>query len=348
MANKVKGFVTHQWPHLDELAAIWALCKWGKEIGDPHIAYWKFGEKAEDWQAQGYVVIGVGGSNLDEHPANGQSRVEGDCSFTRTLKELGIDDNPSLQAMVKPIANEDGHAGLGLLGIPSGVKVIHQMYPEDPFAAYVWAATWLDAEYQRQMAFHGADFDSRTEWQEIPFNGKSLKLAVISCEGPIRAELAQLGAVARSRGANIIIQRWGAEEEFGHVQVFTRKHPVIGLRDVVRMLRVEELRHHDKQNVMEWRILEASGSVDGIPEWYYQIAGQMLLNGSLTAREVPPTHIPLAKIVQIVRVGVNPGAMHGDCVPSSGCNGKNCPWYGWGLFRCRDIRRIAHKKKLGR
>jgi len=341
----IKGFVTHRWPHLDEIAAMWALCKWGDEVADPpEIVYWEAGGKtADQWEKGGYLCVGVGGSELDEHPQNGTKREEGECAFSLTLKKLGVESDPALQAMVKAIANEDAHAGLGSLGIPTGVKVLHEMHPEEPFAAYVWAVTWMEAEHERQRRFFETDFESRVEWREIPYNGKingkMLKLAIIRCEGSIRAELSQLAAVARSKGASIVVQRW----ESGHTQIFTRKWPRIDLRDVARVLRIEEQRLKGQRTVTDWKLLEASGKVDGTQEWCFMPEAPMILNGSLTALDTPPTSILVEGIIEFVRVGVNQASLHKDCgLPKNqGCIRGRCPWYGWGLLRCRKARYVA-------
>ena len=90
--------------------------------------------------------------------------------------------------------------------------------------------------------------------------------------------------------------------------------------------------------------LGVEGKVAGAEEWFYHKEGQMLLNGSQTATDVPPTRLSLEQIQQAVKIGRDPEAFEKkralDCksdICTSMINNK-CPWYAWGLRRCRRIR----------
>lgn len=115
---------------------------------------------------------------------------------------------------------------------------------------------------------------------------------------------------ARSEGASIIVQR-GTD---GHTQIyFNTANPDIDddLTDsIAAMIRLEECLVQDKRIPDDG--LGQSEWVDGIPEWYYYKApqigdkkpGRFIMNGSLTAPDVPCSQIPLSTLFEIVQKAV--------------------------------------------
>jgi hypothetical protein len=115
---------------------------------------------------------------------------------------------------------------------------------------------------------------------------------------------------ARSEGASIIVQR----DTDGHTQIyFNTANPDIDddLTDsIAEMIRAEEC-------LVQGRMipdfdLGSSEWVSGIPEWYYYKApqignkkpGRFIMNGSLTAPDVPCSQIPLSTLFEIVQKAV--------------------------------------------
>jgi len=115
---------------------------------------------------------------------------------------------------------------------------------------------------------------------------------------------------ARSEGASIIVQR-GTD---GHTQIyFNTANPDIDddLTDsIAAMIRLEECLVQDKRIPDD--DLGQSEWVNGIPEWYYYKAprigdkkpGRFIMNGSLTAPDVPCSQIPLSTLFEIVQKAV--------------------------------------------
>lgn len=115
---------------------------------------------------------------------------------------------------------------------------------------------------------------------------------------------------ARSEGASIIVQR-GTD---GHTQIyFNTANPDIDddLTDsIAEMIRAEECLVQGKE--IPDVDLAQSEWVDGIPEWYYYKApkigdkkpGRFIMNGSLTAPDVPCSQIPLSTLFEIVQKAV--------------------------------------------
>lgn len=343
--------VTHKSPHLDEIAAIWFFRRFGERqfpgINTAKVDFWSTGGEspdgrpAEDYEREGVLLVGIGGGRFDEHSTIERERKEGECSATLVAKALGIDDEPFLERILKFIINRDLNGTGHPFDIASIVKVLHQQCPDDPERVMDWAMTALEAKYQEQLGFFiatKADFEENAEIEEIPGpKGRILKMATIVSDDP------QMGKFARSTfggQVDIVIQ----QRSSGNVQIFTNKRSGLVLYGVVQMIRLAEQEAKGQIVTTDWKELALEGKVAGAEEWYLQKAGQMLLNGSLTATQVSPTKIPLEKIQEIVRIGVNPMAFHpkysshcesGICI--STCRNP-CPWYSWGLHRCREMR----------
>lgn len=115
---------------------------------------------------------------------------------------------------------------------------------------------------------------------------------------------------ARSEGASIIVQR----DTDGHTQIFfSTDDPLLNddiIDSIAAMVRLEECLF--QSNAIPDIDLAQSEWVDGIPEWYYYKApqlgnkkpGRFVMNGSLTAPDVPCSQIPLSTIFEIVQKAV--------------------------------------------
>lgn len=160
----------------------------------------------------------------------------------------------------------------------------------------------------------------------------------------------QMSKFARSTyggSAALVIQ----QKSSGNVQIYTNKKFNLILYDVAQMIRLAEQEAKGKVITREWKTLASEGTVEGAEEWFFHHAGQMLLNGSLTAPGVPPTKLSLEQMKEIVRIGVNPNSFEARF--SSRCQKRicastrsnKCPWYGFGLQRCRKIRFETRERK---
>jgi len=115
---------------------------------------------------------------------------------------------------------------------------------------------------------------------------------------------------ARSEGASIIVQR----DTDGHTQIFfSTEDPLLNdniIDSIAAMVRLDECLVQG--NAIPDVDLSQSEWVDGIPEWYYYKApaiggkkpGRFIMNGSLTAPDVPPSKIPISTLFDIVQKAV--------------------------------------------
>lgn len=339
-----KIIATHPKPHLDEIAAIWLLRKFGKEkfpgIKHAEIQYWNetdITETPEKYESQGIVLLGIGNGKFDEHPGLENGRKENECCATLIAKYLDIDDDPALEKILKFVLNNDLKASAHPFDLAYVTNVLHRQSPNNPEKIIEWTTTGLEAKYQEQLQFFTAtkkEFEKATKIEQIQCNGKTVNLVIaVSDDG-------QMSKFARSfHGCNaaIVIQKLSS----GNVQIFSNKKFKITFYDVAQMLRLEEQKAKGKLITTDWKELATEGKVEGAEEWFFHKEGQLLLNGSFTAPNVPPTQISLKQITELVKIGVNRNQFYKNC-DSRGC--RNCPWYSWGLHRCRKLRFEKHSK----
>ncbi len=323
--------VVHERPHLDELTAAWLLKRLGKKKF-PGI------EKAEiiigtaDDKNEEAILLGIGGGPFDEHPRE-EERKEGECCATLVAKHLGVDDAPALEKILKNVLQNDLHGGGDFLGTANVIKVSNR----DLKKVTDWIFFALDNLYREQAAFWTAtkrQFEEVASTEEIPGPNGNLKMVTVMTGDE------QIAKYARLNGAALVIQK----QPEGNVQIFTNQKFGLHLYDVVQLIRLAEQERKGEFKTEDWRTLSSEGTVEGSEEWFFHKGIMGLFNGSLSHPDVTPTKLSLKEIKELVKIGVNPAAFEpkrakgckaGRCI---GTRKNPCPWYSWGLHRCRKIR----------
>ena len=121
-------------------------------------------------------------------------------------------------------------------------------------------------------------------------------MATVVSDNPAATKFARS---KRGGGAEIVILKNPAS---GNVQIFTAKRSRIDLRDTAQIIRIMEQQANGEMKTTQFFQLGAEGKVSGAEAWFYHFEGQMLLNGSLNATDVPPTRLPRKKIQLAVRL----------------------------------------------
>jgi hypothetical protein len=115
----------------------------------------------------------------------------------------------------------------------------------------------------------------------------------------------KFNVAARQTGAAIVIQR----NTTGHTQVYFNNKILDDLvrkiaEDLVEVLRLREILLDSSKRLPRIKsTLRRTGKIEEVPEWYFfsgEKGGCLILNGSLTAPEIPPTKIHLEEISEIV------------------------------------------------
>lgn len=168
---------------------------------------------------------------------------------------------------------------------------------QDESSILRWVFEGLDAAFADSRMFQEAmkSVDRIAVKKTVPFRDKELQVWILECDN-YRAS-----AAARSRGADVVIQR----DKEGHSFIFFNKvsfgklitddeaHEI--LRVCVGNLRTGEM---DKAGVSTHHItmLRSEGSLDGMRVWFYHRALWAMLNGSESSSDVPPSKLSLDEI----------------------------------------------------
>jgi hypothetical protein len=267
--NRIHTIVTHFKPHLDEIVAIWLCRKYSSKMWAPgadkaEVILWGHGQArpdertAEELERDGHVLIGVCGGMFDEHP-----KREGECAATLMAKYLKVDRYTELKNILKFTLRTD-LKGDQPFGLADMVRTLNESHPDNPEYVIEWACYALDAEFAQQRKFK----DAIKEYREatimvVEVGGKDRQIGLIQSDNPM------IGRASRFNKHCLLIQK----NSGGNVGIHTDRHSRISLRNVADRLMKQE------------------------PDrWYYHEEAESLLNGSLTAKDVPATQLPLEEI----------------------------------------------------
>lgn len=393
--KKVLGIITHKEPHVDEADAISLLRRYGEKnlpgIANAPIIFWENdgeipdGRTWEEFWGEGYVLVGVGGSPLDEHATLSEEGKDDDCATTLTIKELGV-DNPAVLRVAEAVKHNDLNGGADALELPNLLRALYREYDpkivleeaikiiealevyvrendipkqeklldlpsvlkalyfqEGSEKAIEWTIHAMNAKILEQKMFHTStrdEYEKHSQFiQAKVFDGKTITVAVIdNCDDE------QVASYARFNGAAVVILR----NTEGNMFVSASKKRGLRLNDSIRIIRVEEQMAADLCLTTDFDALGSSGRVKGAENWTFFQKGQCLFNGRLKGKGVLPTRLAIESVVEIVKAGLNPrvfceGCFGRECSSTQGADGRqSCPWYRYGLQRCRDLRFKKH------
>ncbi|MFH0806672.1 MAG: hypothetical protein V1885_03050 [Candidatus Brennerbacteria bacterium] len=354
---RINRLVTHVRPHIDEYVGIWLLRKFGAEmfpgVEAAEVIYWNTGgiipdgRTPEEYEKEGALLIGVGGGRFDEHPSADNGRKEEYCAATLIAEALGFQKDPALQKILTFTLNNDLKGVASPFDLAYLTKLLHEQYPDDPERVMNWVMMGIEAKYQEQAQFFATreEFkkNARVEEMKGP-KGDTIPVVIVVSDN---VQMSKFARSAHGCQAAIVIQKRSP----GNVFIHTNQQLGIKLYDVVRMMRIRERELNKWNGHNEWKALEVEGRVEGAENIWFQEKTNAILNGSLTATDVPPTKIPLEEIVEIIRIGIDPSRFEpsraarckeGVCNSSS----RNpCSWYRYGLRRCRTVRYEMSQKK---
>ena len=196
-------------------------------------------------------------------PLDEHGGKEGECAMSLVAKALGVYDYPPLRRIVDIILRQDLNGGGDPLGIIRTANAMSRINPQDPREMLAWFVKALDAIYEEEIGFYEAE-------KEFPRAGQikqlgKVRMVVIQSDSPYMAK------IAFSKKAAVVLQRNSA----GLTQIQAR-HDISLERAAREFSRIEP------------------------GKWYLKGKG-LLLNGSRTYPEVPPTKFTLEYIEQKIR-----------------------------------------------
>jgi hypothetical protein len=305
--------ITHVYPHLDEIAAIRLLKKHGEGkypgIRDAVVEYCgtgiaPHGKTWKEHEAEGTILVGIGGGPFDEHPTTEEERKIDHSACLLVAKALDVDKHPIYKRLIELVTEAD-LTGVTEFHIASRLKTRYRLNPTNPDKAISMINDILDDWENEQKLFVNARRDLQTMGNEKHYhavklpNGQELNLAVVESDNY------KVGAAARSLRIPLLIQK----QKNGHVQIFCdTDRNVFSMKRVAAKLRKAECllsgMSEDKLKSISDTVWEREGKIAEAINWFYQVPGENLLNGTETTPETPPTKIPLHIIIEVVQKNV--------------------------------------------
>lgn len=331
--------VVHGRPDLDAITGIWLLKKFGKEkfpgIAKARIEFLENGgelpeeKSADELEKEGIIYVDCGRGRFDHHPA---AEYPEDCAATLIAKYLEIDDDPTLETILRFVVNNDLKGQSHPFDLAYTIKLMHGHHPNEPEQVISWAIEALEAKYHDQLLFFSStreEYERKAEIDEVTItNGRVLKVVTGVSDNETFSKYARFWEAA------VVIQKRSSR----NVQIFTNQKHGLTLYDVTQMVRLEEAKAKGVAITNNWKILASEGRVKGAEEWYFDYRLQALLNGSLTSPNVPPTKLLLERIRELVKLGINYTYFPNDACANGRCIQRQCPYYWYGLHRCRKLR----------
>lgn len=297
----IRVIITHVKPHLDEYAGEWFLRKFGERVfpgvSTAKIEYWNAGRStpdgrsAEEWEAEGCLLLGVGGSRFDEHPDETGKRPSNECCTTLVVKALGLAESPVFQRFVDYVRANDVDGSSSYMDVARTIKELHKTHPPEKVRQFAFMV--FEAFLGSEARFHGQtamDYRKVARADTVTIDG--VKLCVVSgkSDDPLFTKYARS---AHGHNAAVVVQ----QRSSGQAIIMSDKRYGMSLRAVAAVIRYFEQRKAGKIVVKDKATLEQEGSIKGAENWHYDARIQCLLNGSDSAPDVPPTKLVLKEMV---------------------------------------------------
>lgn len=303
--------ITHVWPHLDEIVAIRLLKKHGEGkfpgISKAQIVYSGTGVNPENktWEehmAEGALVIGIGGGPFDEHPTMEEERKHGKSACQLVAEALNLHTHPIYKRLIELVTEAD-QTGVHEFHVANRLKTSYRLNPDNPEIGIDMINAILDDWEHEQQLF----VDARTEIQQLMKtdaykmatlpDGRKLGMIVV-----VGTTNYKMSAAARSLRIPIIIQ----QQPKGNIQIFCDSdRNNFSMKKVAAKIRIAECisggMTEDQTSHLDETTLEREGKIPEVTNWFYQVPGHNMINGSETTPQIPPTKIPLRIIVEIVQ-----------------------------------------------
>jgi hypothetical protein len=303
--------ITHVWPHLDEIVAIRLLKKHGEQkfpgISQAKVVFSGTGVNPEDktWQQhmdEGTLVIGIGGGPFDEHPTMEEERKHGKSACQLVAEALNLQAHPIYRRLIELVTEAD-QMGVHEFHIANRLKTNYRLNPDHPEIGIKMVNDILDDWEHEQQLF----VDGRVEIQKLMKtdayktatlpDGRKLGIIVVQNTNNYK-----MSAAARSLRIPIIIQ----QQPKGNVQIFCdSERNNFSMKKVAAKIRIAECLASGMSEAdvakLDATALEREGKIPEVTNWFYQVPGQNMINGSETTPQIPGTKIPMNILVEIVQ-----------------------------------------------
>lgn len=261
----------------------------------------------QQYEAEGYLLLDLGGM-FDHHLANEQSGKRTECVATLVAKYLGIDTHPALKKVLA-WAKRDDLEGKGTVsadsldrafGLSGIIMNLNRQYHDDPAYVLDTVSHLIEAHVREEYRRH---VELPQEWERLQQEGKAETFLTQQGSAELNSVFLEsdnvtlAGFLKAAHKVDLVIQRAST----GHTNIVTQQLRSLDLRPVVAELRLAEVEKNGGPKKIPRDILEATGSVDAIPEWYYDDAANTIQNGGVHPEGIPATKLSKEEIIAIVR-----------------------------------------------
>lgn len=293
----VSVIVTHDRAHLDESATITVLRRYGEDhfpgVSKASVEIYNQNEHTDgrseaEWLGDGYLFLGVGGGQFDDHP---HERFPEDCVFTMILKTLGLYENRAWKKIADQVLHEDRHGGAHELHLANIIKQLHRRENLEGVLAIVDAIVM--ANYDAQASFIKAQtIVAQPTCQGTVQNHKNGRLYTVCVVQSDNEDVSRAARDKHGPNAILVVIRNSA----GHIYISSGKRQ--GLYDLSALAarlrgREQQVREFERY-ITNQRQLEADGMVHG---WYHQVEAAALFCGSLTQPHLPGSSLLFEEII---------------------------------------------------
>lgn len=311
----IHTIVTHYRPHLDEIMAILLLDLYGGQefpgtrevIRRGNIVFWDAGSlppdgrTAEDWERDGYLLVGVGQGRFDEHPGPGRGRLKGETATSLVAKFLKKHRESYLYRLLNYVRDTDLQGEPHPQALARLVDDQHTQYPNDPLRVMRWTMDVL-----RGIIFSQSEFgrthkvvENATIVTGAAANGFPWRIVILETD-LVQAKKRALSD--REHPATVAVTRNGR----GQVQVFFSGKFKIDPLPIVAGIRQAELEHRGVEGQFD---LAQEGALYPGDIWHFFPSMPALFNGTLTAPNTAATGLSLDFIVETVKQGLEDQAI---------------------------------------
>ncbi|OGZ34427.1 MAG: hypothetical protein A2Y98_03865 [Candidatus Portnoybacteria bacterium RBG_19FT_COMBO_36_7] len=331
----VEVVVFHDQPHFEEIAAFVMAKIWGRHvfpgIENARVEFQTNGCLPEEFTGlsadqiliqKKYLAIGIGRGLLDEHG------VDSPSSAHLMAEILEVDQKPELKLLLNFCKRVDFEGKSMPLDPHSWLNDRWDNCENDEGLTDVfdWAVDGIHDFLAGQIKFQQCENDFLRTGRII--------------EGPIRiaivkSDIRKMNKWIRwkfGKKIDFIIQR----KSSGNTIIFSTPSTKVNFTDVVRIVRMQELRKR-RFLIPMWYKLEVEGDCPQCPPWYYsKMVMSQLLNGSKSTSDIEPTVLTLRELAGCIILAAS--RLSKKCEEKI-CLKSGCESYRIGLLVCRDKQR---------
>ncbi|MFH1523231.1 MAG: hypothetical protein ABIE43_05450 [Patescibacteria group bacterium] len=320
-------------PHLDPIAAIYLLWKYGQEkfpgVESAKINYWEHSndpslEEIEVFKNEGVLTIDIGGGLFDHH---NKEEAQGETSTSLAASYLGILEKPELSALLSYVREDDLEGLHNRFGdLAYLLKVMYkQNIPSDQVVTF--ALQVINYLQNGQIEWHinvKKEFEEKCKILRTKRYRRKLKIGIIESDN---LQVANYGITVKN--LSVVMQK----RSTGHVMILTNKNHNIDLREIVAAIRKRELELREYDKPIDTKKLSFEGKSQLISYWFYHRSLNSFLNGSDALSKTEATKVPFNEIIRFTMYGLTTDDSElCDC----GKEGNSCPYRDYGFSKCLD------------